>query len=161
VIGRTGDRRHAVGEYEGLAKVRPALALAFTVLLLAQAGVPFTSGFFAKFQIIGAAVDARSFWLAVVAMLSAVISAFLYLRLVVAMWMKDPADAAAVGAGSEGDDAFSGDAPDPTGDEIDVPWPTGLALGLAVGVTLAVGVLPWVLADWADKAIPVLTAATG
>ena len=64
----------------------PLLALAFTVFLLAQAGVPFTSGFFAKFYVIDAAVEARSYWLALVAMVSAVIAAFLYLRIVLAMY---------------------------------------------------------------------------
>ena len=57
----------------------------FTILLLAQAGAPFTSGFVAKFSVIAAAVQARSFWLAVVAMVCAVIAAFAYLR-VVAMY---------------------------------------------------------------------------
>jgi NADH-quinone oxidoreductase subunit N len=139
VVGRTGDRRHSLEDYNGLAKARPALALSFTVLLLAQAGVPFTSGFFAKFQIIGAAVDARSYVLAIVAMLSAVISAYVYLRLLVAMWMKE--DEAAADA-----------------DPVDVPSTVGLALGIAVLVTLAMGVLPWIVADWADKAMPFLVA---
>ena len=57
------------------------------MFLLAQAGVPLTAGFFAKFYVIEAAVDAGSYWLAVVAMLSAVIAAFLYLRIVVTMYM--------------------------------------------------------------------------
>jgi len=144
VIGRTGDQRHTITEYRGLAKARPALALAFTVLLLAQAGVPLTSGFFAKFEIIGAAVDARSYWLAVTAMISAVIAAYLYLRLVVAMWMQAP-DEATVEAG----------------DALEVPWGSGLAIGVAVTVTLVVGVMPWIVLDWADKAVPVLTAVTG
>ena len=69
----------------------------FTVFLLAQAGVPFTSGFFAKFYVIGAAVEAGSFWLALIAMLSAVISAFLYLRIVVTMYMGDDEESAPVG----------------------------------------------------------------
>ena len=68
------------------AQREPLLALAFTVFLLAQAGVPFTSGFFAKFYVIDAAVEARSYWLAIVAMVSAVIAAFLYLRIVLAMY---------------------------------------------------------------------------
>ena len=73
--------------YRGLAKNRPVLSAAFMVLLLAQAGVPFTTGFFAKFAIISAAADARSFLLAIFAMISAVISAFIYLRLLVAMYL--------------------------------------------------------------------------
>ena len=57
IIGRTGDRRHSIDDYRGLASSRPLLALTFTILLLAQAGVPFTTGFFAKFYVIGAAVE--------------------------------------------------------------------------------------------------------
>ena len=77
-------------------------------------------------------------------MLSAVIAAFLYLRLVVAMWMQAPDEATA-----EADDA------------LEVPWGSGLAIGVAVTVTLVVGVMPWIVLDWADKAVPVLTAITG
>jgi NADH-quinone oxidoreductase subunit N len=144
LIGRTGDRRHSIDEYRGLVRTRPVLASAFTVLLLAQAGVPFTSGFFAKFQIIGAATDARSYGLAVVAMGSAVIAAYLYLRLVLTMWMKEPTE-----ADEEQDEA------------IEVPGATGLAIGLSVTATVLLGVLPWIVSDWADRAVPVLVAATG
>ena len=59
----------------------------------ARPACPFTSGFFAKFYAISAAVDARSFPLAMVAMLAAVVAAFLYLRITVAMWMDDVDDA--------------------------------------------------------------------
>lgn len=82
--------RTSIVAYRGLAKRRPILSAAFMVLLLAQAGVPFTAGFFAKFTVISAAADARSFWLAILAMISAVISAFIYLRLLVAMYLPGP-----------------------------------------------------------------------
>ena len=49
--------------------------------------MPLTSGFFAKFYVITAAVDAGSTWLAIIAMLTAVIAAFLYLRIIVSMYM--------------------------------------------------------------------------
>ena len=65
------------------------LALCVTVLLLAQAGVPLTSGFIAKFQIIAAAVDAKSYGLAIVAMVASVVAAFLYLRIIVSMYLID------------------------------------------------------------------------
>jgi NADH-quinone oxidoreductase subunit N len=146
VVGRTGDRRHSITEYRGLSRNRPLLAGVFTFLLLAQAGVPFTSGFFAKFEIIGAAADARSFVLALIAMISAVIAAYLYLRLVVIMGMQPEAEASAVGADEE---------------PIEVPWATGLAIGAAAVVTLVVGVFPSILLDWADQALPALTAAVG
>ena len=94
---------NSITAYKGLAKRRPILSAAFMVLLLAQAGVPFTAGFFAKFTVISAAVDARSFWLAILAMISAVISAFIYLRLLVAMYLpgEDAPESEADGATTE------------------------------------------------------------
>ena len=83
---------HSLSDYKGLARSNPELAIAFTVLLLAQAGVPFTAGFFAKFYAVEAAVDASSTPLAVIAMLTAVVSAFLYLRIIVAMFMSGADD---------------------------------------------------------------------
>ena len=88
--GPSGDVAQSVSDYRGLAKRRPGLALLFTIFLLAQAGVPLTGGFIAKFSVIAAAVEAKSYALAVIAMLSAVIAAFLYLRIVLAMYT--PAD---------------------------------------------------------------------
>jgi len=78
-------------DFKGLAKRRPALALAFTVLLFAQAGVPLTAGFVAKFAVIKSSVEAHSYVLAVAAMVAAVIGAYLYLRIVVSMWLEEPA----------------------------------------------------------------------
>ena len=73
VVSGPGDEGTGIDSLRGLAARRPLLAVAFTVLLLSQAGIPFTAGFWAKFQVISAAVDARSFWLAVIAMLAAVV----------------------------------------------------------------------------------------
>ena len=139
VVGRTGDDRHDIDDYRGLAKSRPALALVFSVLLFSQAGVPFTSGFFAKFYAISAAVDARSFPLAIVAMFSAVIAAFLYLRITVSMWMAD-VDEVDV----------------PSRASLPVPVGVGLALLLCIGVTLGVGLFPHVLTGPASDATAVL-----
>jgi len=79
-----------LSDFKGLAKRRPALALAFTVLLFAQAGVPLTAGFVAKFAVIKSAVEANSYVLAVAAMVAAVIGAYLYLRIAVSMWLEEP-----------------------------------------------------------------------
>jgi NADH-quinone oxidoreductase subunit N len=141
IVGRKGDAHHRIDDYRGLAARRPGLALVFAVFLLAQAGVPLTTGFLAKFYVIGAAVEARSYWLAIVAMLSAVVSAFLYLRVVVAMYMADP----------DTDEAPS----------LQVPIGAGIALAVAVTFTLVVGVLPDRVTRWADRAVPVLTADQG
>jgi NADH-quinone oxidoreductase subunit N len=59
-----------------------------TVLLLAQAGVPVTSGFVAKFGVVRAAVSVESYPLAIVAMVAAVVAAYLYLRIMVSMFFE-------------------------------------------------------------------------
>ncbi len=86
VIGRPGDTGHDLTDYRGLAGRQPLLAGGFAVLLVAQAGVPFTTGFLAKFGVVEASVATHSDTLAVVAMVSAAIAAFFYLRVGVAMY---------------------------------------------------------------------------
>ena len=76
-------------------------------------------------------------------MLTAVVTAFVYLRVVVAMYMSDAEDEAEVPARET------------------VPWSAGLGIGLAVFVTLLLGILPWILLDVAEKAVPVLVAVPG
>jgi NADH-quinone oxidoreductase subunit N len=96
VLGRRGDAAHDIASYRGLARRQPALALAFAVLLLAQAGAPFTTGLWAKLQVVLAAVD-HAVPLAVVAMVSAAVAAFFYLRVAVLMYTPLPASGAAPG----------------------------------------------------------------
>ena len=140
LVGRKGDGHHALDDYRGLGRERPLLALALTLFLFAQAGVPLTSGFFAKFYVITAAVDAGSTWLAVVAMIAAVIAAFLYLRIIVAMYMGDEEAA-------------------PEGAKVAVPVGAAVALALCVVVTIGVGVWPGAISHWAQDAVPVLVAS--
>jgi NADH-quinone oxidoreductase subunit N len=139
LVGGRGDAAHGLGAYRGLSKRRPGLALLFAVFLLAQAGVPLTTGFLSKFYVIGAAVEAESYALAIIAMVSSVVSAFLYLRIVVTMFMADV---------EEGDDTS----------RVRIPVAAGIALALAVVFTIGVGVLPDQVVDWADDAIPVVLA---
>ena len=136
VVGRKGDIDNSLDDYRGLSSDRPLLALAFTLFLLAQAGVPLTSGFFAKFYVISAAVDAGSTWLAIVAMLTAVIAAFLYLRIIVSMYMSVE------------------DAGEPR--RIPVPFAAGLALLTCAIVTLGAGLFPGSLSSTARDATPAL-----
>jgi len=148
VASRRGDLATSLDDYNGLSRREPLLAFVFTVFLLAQAGVPLTSGFFAKFYVLQSAVDAGYWHLALVAMLSAVISAFLYLRIVVAMYMGDSAD-------DEAEEAASA-AP---AKRLVVPLGAKLALGLAFVATLLIGFLPGPLADSSKDATPAATAA--
>ena len=140
IVGRTGDRRHSLTDYRGLATTRPVLAFTFTILLLAQAGVPFTTGFFAKFYVIGAAVEARSYGLAIVAMVAAVIAAYLYLRLVVSMYMESPAEDEPV---------------------LRVPFAAGVALAVTLAFTVVFGIFPNPILELSRDAVPVLVNAAG
>lgn len=74
--------RTDVGDYAGLARTRPWLALALTVALLSLVGVPPLIGFTAKLQLFAAAIDAGYAWLAVIAVVNTVVSLFYYLRVI-------------------------------------------------------------------------------
>jgi NADH-quinone oxidoreductase subunit N len=134
LVGRTGDNETNLSSFRGLGKAKPALALAMTVLLLAQAGVPLTSGFVAKFGVIQAAVEEESYTLAVIAMVASVIAAFLYLRIMVSMWISDP------------------EAGDDDREPVRVPLSTGFAILLSVAFTLVVGVVPGWLVEASKNA---------
>jgi NADH-quinone oxidoreductase subunit N len=128
LVTRTGDAATGISAFRGLGRNKPALALGMTVLLLAQAGVPLTSGFIAKFGVLEAAVEEESYAIAVIAMIAAVIAAYLYLRIMISMWISEP------------------EAGDDDREPVRVPFSTGLAIALAVGFTLAVGFFPgWII----------------
>jgi NADH-quinone oxidoreductase subunit N len=114
VMARPGDTGHQISDYRGLARRQPLLALAFAVLLLGQAGVPFTTGFLAKFEVVAAAEATRAYVLAAIAMVSAAVAAFFYLRVAVTMFspvgpVGDVADGADSAAGVGRPDDTPGD----------------------------------------------------
>jgi NADH-quinone oxidoreductase subunit N len=123
LVARKGDNATKLDDFRGLAQRRPALAIAMTVLLLAQAGVPFTSGFLAKFYVISAAVERESYAIALIAMLAAVVAAFFYLRLVLVMYSTDGAE----------------DAAGATTSRLPVPFSAGIAIAATVVFTLLAG----------------------
>jgi NADH-quinone oxidoreductase subunit N len=86
VLGRAGDGDHDLTRYRGLAGRQPLMALAFAVLLLAQAGAPFTTGLWAKVEVVFAAVDAGYVPLGAIAMVTAVVAGYFYLRVAVLMY---------------------------------------------------------------------------
>jgi NADH-quinone oxidoreductase subunit N len=128
VVAGSGDSATSLDDFRGLAKRRPALALALTVFLLGQAGMPATTGFIAKFGVIRAAVESHSYVIATIAMVAAVIAAFLYLRIMVSMWLDEPASDSAV----------------------HVPRGAAIAIFLAAAFTIVVGVFPGWLLNAAD-----------
>ncbi len=90
----TADRPHEeLNDFKGLWYARPALAGLMTVFLLSLGGLPPTAGFVSKWYIFSAAVRSGHYDLAIVGMLSSVVSVFFYLRVVVMMYMAEPTEA--------------------------------------------------------------------
>jgi NADH-quinone oxidoreductase subunit N len=138
VVGRNTSGDVTLDAFKGLSTRRPALALALTVFLFAQAGVPFTSGFVAKFGVIQAAVEERSYAIAIIAMVAAVIAAFLYLRIMVSVWLSGSTETSSDNSAEATDGS-----PDRT---LQIPVAAGLAIGAAAIFTVAVGILPgWLI----------------
>jgi NADH-quinone oxidoreductase subunit N len=138
VVARRGDDRHSLDDYRGLAGARPVLAGLLTLFLIAQAGVPFTGGFVAKLGVFEAAIDVGQYWLAIIGMLTAVIGAFVYLRIILAMYA--PTD----------DEALPDDS------RIKVDAGAGIALTIAAVGIVFLGVVPGVVLDFARVATQLL-----
>jgi NADH-quinone oxidoreductase subunit N len=78
-------------DFAGLASARPLAAVSMTIFMVSLMGVPPLLGFYAKYYVILAAIDADMLWLAVVVVLASAVSAYFYLR-VVAMMYFSPAE---------------------------------------------------------------------
>jgi NADH-quinone oxidoreductase subunit N len=103
-LSRDGKPMETMDDMAGLMRVRPGLALALTAFAVSAIGFPPFSGFIAKVFVFRAIIDAGYGWVAVVGLVSSVVAAFYYLRLIKVMWFdpapgvtdKPPADAKAV-----------------------------------------------------------------
>ena len=81
-----------LNRWSGLGKRSPVIASAFAFFLLAFAGIPLTSGFIGKFSIFSAAYESGSTAVLIAGVLSSAIAAFFYIRVIVLMFFKDPAE---------------------------------------------------------------------
>jgi NADH-quinone oxidoreductase subunit N len=91
---RRGDKMvESISDLAGLAQTRPALAFAFAMIMFSLAGIPPLAGFFAKFYVFLAAVQAGLYPLAVIGFVASVIGAYYYLRIVKIMYFDEPAPA--------------------------------------------------------------------
>jgi NADH-quinone oxidoreductase subunit N len=171
VLQGEGEARNDLGQLRGLARRKPLLALAMLVFLLAQAGVPFTSGFLAKFYVIEAAVSRGQYPLAIIGMLAAAIAAFFYLRAGLLMYA-DPdgdADDASGVAGERPDGTLTaGFAPIPSLDDVpagtvvtlEAPTETEITVPLAVAIGLTVCVAFTIVAGVSSPVIDYARHAT-
>ena len=78
----------SIDDYAGLGQRRPGLALAMTAFMLSLTGVPPTIGFVGKFFLFRAAIQAGLVWLALIGVITSLVSAYYYLRVVVVMYMR-------------------------------------------------------------------------
>jgi NADH-quinone oxidoreductase subunit N len=89
LLGTAQNQHDELRDFAGLWRTRPALAGLMTVFLLSLGGIPPTAGFIAKWYIFAAAVQEGHYWLAVIGVLTSVVSVFFYLRIVVMMYMTE------------------------------------------------------------------------
>ena len=125
-----------LGSFEGLSTRQPLSAAMMTVFLASLIGVPLTTGFFGKFYIFKSAIDSELYWLAGLGLLSSAVAAFYYLRIIVAMYMK-PAPVTAVAIATPATSLQA------------VLW-------LSAAATIAFGIFPGWLLDWATKSSTLL-----
>lgn len=130
------QKKGAIGlpaaDLAGLGFRRPWMAAALGLCLLSLTGIPLTAGFVGKFYLFGAAVQAGWAWLAIVAVLNSVVSAFYYLHLVVLMYMREPAGALP---------------------EARPGWALRAALVLCVVGVLVLGLVPGPVMAWAQQVL--------
>jgi NADH-quinone oxidoreductase subunit N len=129
--------RSSLDDYRGLARRHPWAAGLLAVFMLALTGIPPLSGFWAKYYVFLSGVQAGLTWLVVVAVISSVISAFFYLRVLVVAYLQEPA----------GEQAETAPGRTPA---------LGLALGLAGLLTVAIGLAPEALISAARSAERIL-----
>ena len=86
---RGGEPVEAISDLAGLSRERLPMALALLVIFFSMAGIPPLAGFFGKFLVFTAAVEAGFWWLAVIGLLTSVISAFYYIRIIKVAFFDD------------------------------------------------------------------------
>ena len=133
VLLETSDRANdQIRDYAGLWNTHPWLAALMTLFLLSLGGFPPLAGFIAKWYVFSAAVKAGYTWLAIIGVLTSVISVFFYLRVVIMMYMTSPESPAVIPP---------------------VPRIAGLALVVSALLIVYLGILPTRVLDWAAASI--------
>ena len=92
LLKKDGKYKENISDLSGISKKHPLLAVSLLIILFSLAGVPPLGGFFAKFYVLYAAIDAKLYYLAIFGVLSSVISAFYYLRIIKVMYFEESAN---------------------------------------------------------------------
>src|SRR6476619_231549 len=131
-FANAGERYVSLEDYAGLGKRSPLLASVLTIFLLSLIGIPITGGFFAKFYVFSAALQANLIGLTIIGVINSAIGAYYYLRLVVLMYMREPKEEAAIRP---------------------IPVALGVALAISLIATLYLGLLPGRVLDYASRSV--------
>ncbi len=92
-VGGRGQKSVSIADFAGLGSRQPFTAALMAIFLLSLVGVPLTGGFFGKFYIFEAALQANMVWLTVLGLLNSAVAAYYYLRIVAVMYMQDATSA--------------------------------------------------------------------
>src|SRR5579863_1816927 len=130
-LGGPGERRVDIEDFTGLGRRQPALAACLSLFLLSLLGLPITAGFLGKFYVFNAALESNLIWLAILLALNSVIGSYYYLRVIVVMYMREPAAEIAA---------------------VPVPWTLSVVLWIAAAGTVYAGLFPARIIDFAAKA---------
>jgi NADH-quinone oxidoreductase subunit N len=130
-----GEKHVTLEDYSGLGRRSPLLAAILTIFLLSLIGIPITGGFFAKFYVFSAALQANLVGLVIVGVLNSAVAAYYYLRIIVVMYMREPRQEATVAS---------------------VPPGLGLALALSLVATIYLGILPGKVLEYAGQSVKLL-----
>ena len=90
LLGQKDRENTGIESYAGLAGRHPLIALSMAIFLLSLAGMPPLAGFMGKFYILSAAIKAKYYWLAVIGVLNSVVAVYYYLRVIMAMYFREP-----------------------------------------------------------------------
>ncbi|MBL7919028.1 MAG: NADH-quinone oxidoreductase subunit N, partial [Bacteroidia bacterium] len=114
-----------VDAFNGLAKRNPSLALCMAVAMLSLAGIPITSGFFAKYFVFTAMIGTQYKWLLIIAILTSAVGVYYYLRIVIVMYFKKQE----------------------TQEPLPIERSNVLVIVLTTAATIAIGVVPGIVAE--------------
>ena len=140
-IGGYKETLRSFKDYQGLALRRPVLAALLALFLLSLIGIPFTGGFFGKFYVFAAVLQAGHVWLAVIGLINSGVACFYYLRLLSSVYTRPVATFSAPGQ------TTPSLAPTPA-----ISVPAGIGLALAAAATLLLGILPGAVLHLANSA---------
>jgi NADH-quinone oxidoreductase subunit N len=101
LLSRQGFEADSLDDFKGLSRRSPWAAFLMLLLMFSMAGVPPTIGFYAKLMVIQSVIDAGLLWLAIVAVLMAVIGAYYYLRVIKLMYFDQPETTEPIIAGAD------------------------------------------------------------